>query len=68
MRNLRATTTQRNVNAPVVGMANFARESMKKMNRSFGDPGFAVCICGGQGDCIGCEELEVLSILGDWRL
>lgn len=23
-----------------------------------GDPGYAVCICGGQGDCLGCLEQE----------
>jgi len=47
-------------------LADFARKSMDEMFHPRNDPAYGICICGGQGDCIGCKELEIESILRVW--
>lgn len=37
-----------------------------EISRRPSDDGYAVCICGGQGDCLGCEEAEIQGTQERW--
>ena len=47
--------------------SDFAHMMPVEKPRMPGDAGYAICICGGQGDCLGCEELETQAILKVWQ-
>ncbi|KKP89728.1 MAG: hypothetical protein US57_C0011G0071 [Candidatus Moranbacteria bacterium GW2011_GWC2_37_73] len=47
-------------------LARFCRKNADEMPRMRNDPDYGVCTCGGQGNCLGCRESEIQTILNAW--